>query len=206
MTIAHFHPQPVTLQTNDICLRPLRLDDAQGFYRAGNYPELWRWVKPNQCSSLAQTQTWLTASLEKQAQGLHLPFVILDNQSQTLIGSTRFCAINLMDKTVEIGFTFITPKFQRSHVNTQAKYLLLKHAFEQWRVNRVQLRTHEQNTASRKAIARIGGQFEGIIRHHRILADGSVRNTAVFSVIDPEWPIVKRKLEAMMSAATEEVS
>ncbi|WDE05132.1 GNAT family N-acetyltransferase [Thalassomonas viridans] len=197
-----FEPMPVCLQGPDITLRPLAITDVEGFYQAGKDPVLWQWVLPNQCQSLATARAWIEHSLEQQTLGNHVPFVIVDNRSGHIVGSTRYCSIRREDRNVEIGFTFIKPEFQRSYVNTQAKYLLLRHAFEQLGAIRVELRTHEKNHQSRTAIARIGASFEGILRNNRILADGSYRNSAMFSVIEEEWPACKAALEQKMAATT----
>lgn len=190
-----FHPSPITLQGDKITLRPLSPDDAAQFYRAGNYPELWQWVKPYHCLSLNAAQDWIAQSLAEQQSGQHVPFVIIDNQSQTLIGSTRYCSIRKEHRGIEIGFTFITPEFQRSYVNSQAKFLLLQHAFEQLGAIRVALQTHEKNHQSRNAILRIGASFEGILRNQRILSDGSLRSSAMFSITELEWPQIKQTLQ-----------
>ncbi|WDE12155.1 GNAT family N-acetyltransferase [Thalassomonas haliotis] len=194
-----FQPAPVRLQGQDITLRPLSLEDVEGFYQAGKDPILWQWVLPNQCLSPETARSWIEYSLQQQTLGNHVPFVIIDNRSAAIIGSTRYCSIRREDRNVEIGFTFIDPNFQRSYVNTQAKYLLLRHAFEQLGAIRVELRTHEKNHQSRTAIARIGAKFEGILRNNRILSDGSYRNSAMFSVIESEWPACKAALEDKMA-------
>jgi len=193
-----FEPEPVNLTGRDISLRPLSLDDVEGFYQAGKDPLLWQWVLPNQCLSVETTRRWILHSLQQQKSGNHVPFVIVDNRSGAIVGSTRYCSIRREDRNIEIGFTFINPDYQRSYVNTQAKYLLLRHAFEQLGAIRVELRTHEKNQQSRNAIARIGAKFEGILRNNRILSDGSYRNSAMFSVIGEEWPACKAELEAKM--------
>lgn len=197
-----FTPQPITLSSDKITLRPLTLDDSTGFYNAGNFPQLWQWVIPNRCESLAAATQWIKMSLEEQARNQHVPFVIVDNASNKIIGSTRYCTIVPEYRHLEIGYTFITPEFQRTHVNTQAKYLLLKHAFEQLGAVRVSIRTNENNQQSRNAIARIGGKFEGILRNHRVLSDGTLRNTAMFSIIEQEWPAVKTALENKLNPVT----
>lgn len=190
-----FNPSPVTLNTDKITLRPLSLDHLNDFYKAGAFPALWRWSLPDQCSSKAQSATWLAYSAKMMEQGEHIAFAIFDNESGELVGSTRYCAISRDDRNLEIGFTFITPRYQRSYVNTHAKYCLLKHAFEGLGAIRVQFKTHEKNTISRNAISRLGASFEGILRHQRILPDGSFRNSAIFSMIDSEWQGVKNSLE-----------
>lgn len=193
-----FDPQAVILSTNKVTLRPLTLEHLDDFYRAGAFPEIWRWSLPDKCTSKATTKDWLNYSQAMADKGEHIPFAIFDNESGELVGSTRYCSIKREDRNVEIGFTFITPKYQRSYINTHAKYCLLKHAFEVLGAIRIEFKTHEKNDKSRKAIARLGAKFEGILRHQRILSDGTFRNTAIFSIIDSEWPTVKVKLEASM--------
>ncbi|NQZ79440.1 MAG: GNAT family N-acetyltransferase [Colwellia sp.] len=190
-----FQPKPITLSTNKVTLRPLSEEHLHDFYQAGSFPEIWRWSLPDKCTSLATTKEWLQYSQEMTDKGEHVPFGIFDNETQEFVGSTRFCTIKPDDRNVEIGFTFITPKYQRSHINTHAKYCLLKHAFEDLNAIRVEFKTHEQNKKSRNAIARLGAKFEGILRNQRILSDGTFRNTAIFSVLEDEWPVVKKELE-----------
>ncbi|PCH94233.1 MAG: hypothetical protein COB83_12110 [Gammaproteobacteria bacterium] len=126
---------------------------------------------------------------------------LFKKQREKFVGSTRFCSINSADRSLEIGFTFITPKFQRSYINTHAKYCLLKHAFEDLGAIRVEFKTHEQNQKSRNAVARLGAKYEGILRNQRILPDGNYRNTAIFSIIDSEWPTVKENLQTKMDSS-----
>ncbi len=193
-----FNPQVTTLSTNKVTLRPLTLEHLDDFYRAGAFPEVWRWSLPDKCTSKATTQNWLNYSQVMADKGEHVPFAIFDNESGELVGSTRYCSIKPEDRNVEIGFTFITPKYQRSYINTHAKYCLLKHAFEELGAIRVEFKTHEKNDKSRNAIVRLGATFEGILRHQRILSDGTFRNTAIFSIIDSEWPVIKSRLEVSM--------
>lgn len=193
-----FDPKPITLTTDKITLRPLQAEHLAAFYRAGSFPDIWHWSLPDKCTSIETTQAWIEYSQMMSDKGEHVPFAIFDNASNELVGSTRYCSIKREDRNIEIGFTFITPKFQRSYINTHAKYCLLKHAFENLNAIRVEFKTHEQNTKSRNAIGRLGAQFEGILRNQRILSDGSYRNTAIFSIIDPEWSTVKANLIAKM--------
>ena len=192
-------PQNITLTTNKVTLRPLTVDHLDDFYRAGAFPDIWTWSLPDKCTSIEATEHWLQYSQAMADKGLHRPFAIFDNSSGQFVGSTRYCSINTEDKSVEIGFTFITPKFQRSYINTHAKYCLLEHAFEVLGAIRVEFKTHELNQKSRTAIARLGAKFEGTLRNQRILPDGSYRNTAIFSIIDSEWPAVKLNLQEKMA-------
>ena len=189
---------PLTLSTNKVTLKPLTIEHLQEFYAAGSFPDIWTWSLPDKCTSIETSLDWLKYSHEMAEKGLHLPFAIFDNEAQKLVGSTRFCSINKEDRNLEIGFTFITPKFQRTHINTHAKYCLLKHAFEDLNAIRVEFKTHEKNEKSRNAISRLGAKFEGILRNQRILSDGSFRNTAIFSIIDSEWTAVKDNLETKL--------
>jgi len=186
------------LRSDKVILVPLSMAHSQEFYQAGNHPSLWRWVTPNQCLDLASARSWVNTSLDKVALGEHIVFVIIDRASGKLVGSTRYCSIDHENRGLEIGFTFIAPEFQRSHINSHAKYLLLRHAFETFGAVRVQFKTHQQNQKSRHAIARLGATFEGVIRNQRVLADGSLRNTAQFSITDDDWPSVKQRLEQKM--------
>ncbi len=192
--LPEFIPQPVVLHSDKVTLRPLTLEDAEGFFHAGCDPKLWQWVVPNHCESLETVRNWIEVSLKALENQEQVPFVIVDRVSNQIVGSTRYCSIESADRGLEIGFTFISPEFQRSYVNTHAKFLLLQHAFEILGAIRVQLKTHENNLQSRKAIARIGGVFEGILRHQRIQSNGSIRNTALFSITNEEWPQVKTRL------------
>ncbi|NRD74927.1 GNAT family N-acetyltransferase [Shewanella sp. VB17] len=198
-TSTAFNPQAITLESKDVRLKPLTSKDREGFYHAGNHEQIWRWMSPNPCQSLENTAAWIDKALTECELGHQVPFVIIDNHSQEIIGSTRYCSIRRDDRNIEIGHSFITPKFQRTHVNTQAKFLLLQHAFEVLGAIRVEIKTHEKNQTSRKAILRIGAKFEGVLRNSRILPDGSFRNTAIFSITEQEWPQVKTDLQAKMA-------
>lgn len=131
-----------------------------------------------------------------------LVFVTIDLASESIVGSTRFRCIDIPHKRVEIGFTFIAKSWQRTYVNTEAKYLMLCHAFEQWSFNRVEFLTDVLNTKSRNAISRIGAREEGTLRSHMVMRDGRIRDSVMFSVIGAEWPLLKRSLELKLDAAT----
>lgn len=191
-------PTATTLSTSKVTLRLLTMEHLADFFTAGSFPDIWTWSLPDKCTSIEATEDWLTYSEGMAEQGLHVPFAIFDNSSGRFVGSTRYCSINTEDGSLEIGFTFITPQFQRSYINTHAKYCLLKYAFESLNAIRVEFKAHEQNTKSRTAILRLGAKFEGILRNQRILPDGSYRNTAIFSVIENEWQAVKKNLQEKM--------
>jgi RimJ/RimL family protein N-acetyltransferase len=132
--------------------------------------------------------------------GKDLVFATIDQASNTVVGSTRYRCIEAAHRRLEIGFTFIAASWQRSHINTEAKYLMLRHAFEQWGCNRVELLTDFLNNKSRAAIARLGAKEEGVLRSHMVMRDGRVRDSVLFSLVAAEWPAVKARLEAMRGA------
>jgi RimJ/RimL family protein N-acetyltransferase len=139
-------------------------------------------------------ETRYEAQLERQ-------FATIDSETGTVVGSTRFMNINREHRRVEIGFTFIAKSWQRTHINTEAKYLMLRHAFEEWDCKRVELLTDALNYQSRRAIVRIGAKEEGILRNHMIMRDGRLRDSAIHSIVAAEWPGVKQSLERRFSNA-----
>ena len=142
---------------------------------------------------------YVDQALAELDAGLSMAFSTVDRASGNTVGSTRYMNIEAPHRRLEIGTTWIGKSFQRSAINTEAKYLMLKHAFETLRCIAVDLRTHEKNLQSRAAIERLGARLDGLLRNHRIMPDGSLRNTATYSIIDAEWPGVKARLEARLS-------
>lgn len=134
-----------------------------------------------------------------QAQGKELAFATIDVASSRVVGSTRFRCIEAAHRRVEIGFTFIAASWQRTHINTEAKQLMLQHAFEVWGCHRVELLTDERNHRSRNAIRRIGAREEGTLRHHMVMRDGFVRNSVIHGITSSEWPEVKAMLAARLA-------
>jgi N-acetyltransferase len=133
--------------------------------------------------------------------GKELAFATIDQASGTVVGSTRFRCIEVGHKRAEIGFTFIAKSWQRTYVNTEAKYLMLRHAFEQWKFNRIEFLTDVLNWKSREAITRLGAKEEGVLRSHMIMRDGRVRDSVAFSVLSGEWPVVKSDLQTKLGAS-----
>jgi RimJ/RimL family protein N-acetyltransferase len=195
--------KPITLETSLIKLVPMSLQHLNDYCLAGNYPQVWQHMPVNRCKSHKIAQTWIQEAIDEMEQGLQLAFVTIDKSTDRVIGSTRLFRCNEKDKSIELGHTFITPEFQRSYVNSHAKYLMLKHAFEHLKMARVEICTNQNNEQSRNAIARIGGHFEGILRKHRRAPNGIYRNTAMFSIIDDEWTDVKNKLLATSTKTKE---
>lgn len=188
-------PMPITLSNDVVTLIPMTMERAQDFYHAGKDKDIWRWTPPHQCTSLESAKQWIAQSLAQVSKGEQVMFGIIDNSSGEFVGSTRYCSIDIENSGLEIGFTFINQRFQRSHINSNAKLLLFTHAFEELGAVRVQLRTHEHNKKSRNAISRLGTTFEGILRSHRLLSTGEYRNTALFSLLSDEWPEAKINLQ-----------
>ena len=143
----------------------------------------------------AQTiDRYIATALNDQVQGLSLPFVVEHKRSGNIIGSTRYCNAVAQHRRVEIGYTWYSQSFQKTSANTECKRLLLEHAFTQLRAIAVEFRTHWHNHASRAAIARLGAKQDGVLRNHSIEADGAYRDTVVFSILDSEWPSVRKGL------------
>jgi RimJ/RimL family protein N-acetyltransferase len=155
---------------------------------------IWTWMAATM-ATIEEVRDWLDAALAAQADGTELPFAIVDRATGQVVGSTRFMEIQAAHRGVEIGWTWLGRDARRTAINTECKYLLLRHAFETWGCIRVQLKTDRRNDRSRRAIERIGGQFEGIHRNHRVLPDGSYRDSAYYSIVEREWPGVKAQLE-----------
>ncbi|MCV2367901.1 GNAT family N-acetyltransferase [Roseateles oligotrophus] len=191
---------PVTLQGPTLRLEPLSLDHVDGLAAVGLLPELWRWV-PTLISTPAEMRGYVELALEDQFKGASLPFALVlagpGQQNGQVVGSSRFGNISLRDRRLEIGWTWVAPAWQRSSVNTEAKTLLLTHAFETLGAHRVELKTDFLNDKSRAAIARIGATQEGIFRRHIVNDNGRVRDTVYFSIIDSEWPAVKARLTTL---------
>ena len=195
-----FDPQPILLAGRHVRLEPLQLSHAPGLFKASQHAEVWRWLPLPMFASVAEVEAWITEAHRLQAAGSDLPFATVRCVDDCPVGATRYLDIRRPHRVLEIGWTWLTPAAQRTPVNTEAKYLMLRHAFEVHGALRVQLKTDERNAQSRAAITRLGAVFEGILRNYQTRAhDGYVRNTAMFSITDTEWPEVKARLEAKLS-------
>jgi RimJ/RimL family protein N-acetyltransferase len=196
---------PVTLSTDRLTLRPLDLDDAAALAEAASDGALWE-KKTTTVPRPEGFRPYVEKALELQAAGLALPFATVVRDGNRVVGSTRYMNIDAANHRVEIGTTWIARSWQRTFVNTHAKFLMLRHAFEILGCNAVELRTHRLNDQSRAAIERLGAKLDGILRRHMIMPDGHVRDTAVYSIIRDEWPAVKAGLEARMAMPDMQVS
>jgi N-acetyltransferase len=189
---------PVTLSGRFVRLEPLQMKHASDLFTAAQDSAIWTYMSAHLNGSLPAIEAWISAALQEQAAGMVLPFAIIDLASGYAVGSTRYMTIAVRDRGLEIGWTWLSPQVQRTGVNTECKYLLLRHAFETLGVIRVQLKTHHDNVRSQRAIERIGATREGVLRNHMIMPDGSYRHSVYYSIIESEWPRVKGRLEAKM--------
>lgn len=188
----------VTLKGRLVRLEPLSMDHADELYEASRDPVLWIYKPVKQPRSLADMRQLIATTLQAQEAGGCLPFAIMSIERGCALGETRYHSFMLHDYGLEIGWTWLTPSVQRTGVNTECKYLLLHHAFEELGAIRVQFRTHHLNTNSQRAIERLGATKEGMLRNHLIMPDGSYRHSVYFSIIESEWPAVKARIETMM--------
>jgi RimJ/RimL family protein N-acetyltransferase len=185
---------PVTLEGPRLRLEPLTEAHHAAFCAVGLDDELWRWI-PTPVHTPEEMAAYIGFALEEQRAHRALPFAIVAKSEGRVIGSTRYGNIERVHHRVEIGWTWLARPWQRTTANTEAKYLLLRHAFETLGCVRVELKTDALNERSRAAIQRIGAREEGILRNHMITASGRIRNTAYYSIIASEWPEVRTNLE-----------
>ncbi|HNC47057.1 MAG TPA: GNAT family protein [Acidobacteriota bacterium] len=189
---------PVILEGQHVRLEPLSPTHEESLIAAASDGELWNstvTIVPDQTNMAA----YIVEALHGQAQGIQLPFVIVQKSSDQVVGSTRFYNIDQNNRGVEIGYTWLAASAQRTSVNTETKLLLLTHAFEGWKCIRVAFITDVLNHQSRTAIVRLGAREEGILRNHMIMPNGRVRDSVSLSIIESEWPEVKARLEAKRS-------
>jgi N-acetyltransferase len=186
--------EPVVLEGQEVRLEPLELGHLEGLCAIGLAPDLWKFI-PTLVQTAGDMRSYVETALRDQAAGVSLPFATVAKLTGRAIGSTRFMDIERQHRRVEIGSTWIGAEWQRTRVNTEAKYLMLRHAFEIWKCNRVQLKTDSLNQRSRNAILRIGAKEEGTFRNHMVVQEGRLRHTVYFSITDSEWPEVKKSLE-----------
>ncbi len=190
---------PVILEGSHVRLEPLAKAHLAGLTQVGLEEELWRWI-PVPVRTAEEMGAYIDTALEEQKRGVSLPFALIERATGRAIGSTRYGNIDRTHRRAEIGWTWVAREWQRTAVNTEAKYLLLRHAFETLGSIRVELKTDSLNEKSRAAILRIGAQEEGIFRNHMITASGRIRHTVYFSIVDCEWPAVKARLESLLNS------
>jgi RimJ/RimL family protein N-acetyltransferase len=187
--------EPVTLEGSVVRLEPLEESrHYAGLCEIGLDPELWR-LNPYRVSTSEEMREYIRNALAAETAGTALPFATIEKATGRAIGSSRYMNVDTANRRVEIGATWIAGPWQRTAINTESKYLLLRHAFETLGSIRVELKTDALNERSRKAILRIGAKEEGTLRQHMITWSGRLRDTVYFSILDSEWPEAKARIE-----------
>ncbi len=182
-----------TLEGPSIKLEPLSHDHEEGLALAAEDGELWKlWF--TSVPHPDRVTDYIDKALAQQKDNTALPFAVREKITGQLIGSTRFCNADAGNRQIEIGYTWYAQRFQRTHVNTESKWLMLRHAFEQLHSIAVTFRTHWLNHRSRKAIERLGAKQDGVLRNNVITPDGSYRDTVIYSIIESEWPAIEQHL------------
>ena len=189
---------PITLEGQLARLVPMTAAHAPELAEVGLEPQIWRHMVYSNVDSDEKLLAFIRMLLDRQAAGGDLPFTVVHRESGKAIGCTRYMNIEPSNRSVEIGGTWYGLAYQRTGINTECKYLLLRHAFEVWGCLRVQLKTDLLNLRSQAAIERIGAVKEGVLRNHMVLPDGRIRDTVMYSIIKAEWPAVKARLEGLM--------
>ena len=190
--------RPFTLEGRIVRLEPLSEAHVSGLAEVGLEPEIWRHMLYGNIDTEAKLLAFVQDLLGKQAQGTDLPFAVIFRETGQPVGCTRYMNIDVRNRSVEVGGTWYGAAYRQTGVNTECKYLLLRHAFEIWECMRVQLKTDLNNVRSQAAIERIGAVKEGVLRNHMVRPDGTIRHSVIYSVIDSEWPQVKMHLEGLM--------
>jgi N-acetyltransferase len=189
--------RPVTLSGRIVRLEPLTLGHVPELYEASD-PSIWKFMLYGDIASEKDMDNWVRDMLQRAESGNDLPFAVIHLATGKAIGATRYLEIRLPHRGLEIGGTWYGLEYQRTGVNTECKYLLLKHAFETLSCIRVQFKSDSRNDKSITAIKRIGARPEGVLRNHMILPDGTLRHSAYFSILDSEWPGVRKMLEGKL--------
>ena len=192
-------PEPCTLETPLVRLEPMCADHAAGLEAAARDGELWN-LRITSVPAPGETSAYIAAALKGQAEGHMLPFVVRDVPSGKIVGTTRYHDIVPAIERLEIGYTWYGKSWQRSHVNTTCKLLLLTHAFETLGAKLVGWRTDNYNFASQRAIERLGAKKDGVLRHHAPRRDGTVRDTVMYSLTAGEWPEARAQLQYLLLA------
>lgn len=185
---------PLTLTGQVAVLSPLDLDHSEGLFAISQDEAIWRWMLTKQPETEQEMDAIVRSALKAQSEGHQVPFVVLLRSTGEVVGTTRYMTIRPGDNSLEIGTTWYSAEHRRTALNTECKFMLLEHAFENLGAVRVELKTDERNEPSRNAILRIGAQFEGILRNYQTRYDGYVRNTAMYSITKQDWPRVKDRL------------
>lgn len=192
-------PQSILLPGRLVRLEPLEVRHAAELFAALHIdPDIWRWMPVDPPDTAAGMEALIAARLPEQAMGEVVLFAQIEQTSGRAVGVTTYLNISRRDSGLEIGSTWLSKPWQRKGINTEAKYLLMRHAFEDLGAARVQLKTDARNLQSQAAIARLGAVREGVLRKHMRVRGGFIRDSVMYSVIDTEWPAVKDRLEGLM--------
>jgi RimJ/RimL family protein N-acetyltransferase len=193
--------EPVVLEGSFVRLEPMTLAHHAQLTEVGLDPEIWR-LTVSVVRTPREMLGYMESALELQREGTSLPFVTIERSSGRAVGSTRFGNYDPANRRIEIGWTWLAPPWQRTAINTEAKYLMLTHAFEKLHCVRVELKTDVLNMPSRNAMLRIGAKEEGVLRKHTLMWTGRYRDSIYYSILDEEWPDVKEQLERMLVRGT----
>jgi RimJ/RimL family protein N-acetyltransferase len=199
MTHSDLWTAPVTLTGKVVRLEPLTEAHIPGLTEAGKDESIWKYMLYGDLTREGGIAAWARWLIDLQSHQTDLPFTVFHLPGQRIAGATRYLDIRPAHRSLEIGGTWYAPEFQRTMVNTECKYLLLRYAFETLGCIRVQLKADARNERSLRAIERLGAVREGVLRNHYILPDGVYRDSVVYSILDTEWPVVRSRLEGLMS-------
>jgi RimJ/RimL family protein N-acetyltransferase len=192
--------EPVTLAGRIVKLEPLSEAHIASLAKVGLNEKIWHYMRYGNIETIEQLTVWVKELLDLQSQGTDLPFAVIYLATGEAIGSTRYLHIDHEDRSLEIGGTWYGLEYQGTLVNTECKYLLLKHAFEDLGCIRVWFKTDRRNHRSQHAIEKLGAIKEGVLRNHMILPDGFIRDSIVYSILPDEWPPIKLKIESRLKA------
>lgn len=190
--------QPITLEGRLVRLEPLIEWHFSDLFYAARDERIWQYMFYGNMNEREHMETFITNAIRLREAGTDLPFAVIDKASGRAIGSTRYRDICMKHMKLEIGGTWYAPEYQRSGINLESKYLLLRHAFETFGILRVQFKTDVRNGQSRRSLEKMGATQEGILRRSAIMPDGVIRDTAIYSILDTEWGIVKQGIEARL--------
>lgn len=194
-----FDPRPIALAGAHVRLEPLHMEHAAELFEALRDPDVYRYLSAPPPLSVADVEAYIRSALDLAIRGEHLPWITRRASDGKAIGTTRYGAIDRVNRSLEIGWTMLGPEGRRTPANTEAKYLQLRHAFEDLRAVRVWLKTDVINERSQRAIMRIGATLEGVIRNERFLANGRLRDAKYYSIVDRDWPDVRERLVGLLA-------
>ncbi len=191
--------QPITLGGEHVRLEPIGPQHAEDLFRVGTDETIWRFLARPAFASLDDTQAWIRDCIARNEREGRIQFTVVHLADERAIGCTGYHDIDRSNRSLEIGMTWYGTEYQRTAVNTECKYLLLRHAFDDLGALRICLKADHRNLRSRRAIERIGAIREGMLRNHRIARDGVNRHSVYYSIIDSEWPAVRVRLQAILT-------